>query len=282
MEAVSHKMEGEAATSPQSISYFEGFDPAFVGPAATHMEYAASLGLPEFLPGQMKGKAIIVGSSPSLPGQLEAIRAFQGKAKIFAINDAIGYLIDNGIVPDATLIFEISDRPGVVIKRLHKDIEYFVCSMCHPTTFDALKDYKVTVWHLDSDEAVHQERIKLFKYPFGIGGGTYTFTRLVTFLLACGFRDMEIFAVDSSFDDKTHFSGTPDYAEKKIEIKAVSTLGPEKIFLSRPSLARQADEFRRLCMAHHHMFSCIVHGEGMLNWIHREMYPQFYQQESEQ
>jgi hypothetical protein len=285
MESVATDMgTGEASASPEPISYRTTFDPLAVPIASRNMEHSATLGLPELLPANQRGKCVIVGSSPSLVSQLPAIKelAKDETTKIFAINDALPYLLDNGVIPYATVVFEIHGDPGVVVKRLHKDITYYVCSMCDASTFEILKNHKVIVFHIDSDQEEHNALTEKFKTQYLIGGGAYTFTRTLPIAFVIGFRDFEIFGIDASYEKNgpSHFFGTTE--EGEIVIRAEATDGRQMEFVTKPYLARQADEFRHICKKWHHMFSMKVHGNGMLNWIHSTMYPQFYKQESEQ
>lgn len=277
--------EGGGAGSLQPISYHEGWDADYIDLATENMRYSASLGLPEvFIEKAHPTKALIVGSSPSLPSQFETIKKLQAEgAKIFAINDAMTYLIDRGVIPDCCVVFEICDDSSVVLKAIHPEITYYVCSMCHPTTFDKLRSNKVVVWHLESDEGAHRKEQQAFKSPFVIGGGTYTFTRTIPVAIVLGYRDFEIFGVDLSHpkDSPSHYFGEVSYNGNPIEVMAEATTGESVVYTTRAHWARQADEFRRFCLNHHYMFKCKVHGEGMLNWMHKTMFPQFYQ-ESEQ
>ncbi len=263
------------------IAYDVAFDPAYIEMAADHMRHSATLGLPELEVGRsLQDKCLIVGSSPSLPFQLgDIIKLKSEGAKIFAINDSIRYLLDNLVVPDYTVIFEISDQPGSVIRSLHPDITYYVSSMCHPSTFEALKDNKVIVFHLDSDQEQHNALISLFKTPFAIGGGAFTFTRTLPLSIAIGFRDFEIFGVDCSFEKDSHFFGDVNVQKTDIFV-AKTTLGEQKAFKTKPYLVRQADEFKGICLNYHQMFKMKVHGEGMLARLHRRMWPQMYLDET--
>ncbi|MBX2989451.1 MAG: DUF115 domain-containing protein [Bdellovibrionaceae bacterium] len=273
------------AGSPQPIAYDEGWDPAFIDMATANMAHTATLGLPEVdIVRPHDTKALIVGSSPSLPSQFETIKKLKAEgAKIFAINDAMTFLVERGVIPDCCVIFEICDDVSVVLKQVHPDITYYVCSMCHPSTFRKLLFNKVVVWHLDSDQEAHQDLLGKFENPIAIGGGTYTFTRTLPVALVLGYRDFEIFGTDCSQPDEgsSHYFGEVNYNGSPMKIRAAATNGEEITFTTRPPWARQADEFRRMCKLHHHMFKCKVHGNGLLHWIHSTMYPQFYQ-ESEQ
>jgi len=119
--------------------------------AAEHMKYAATLGLPELaqktIPRQ--GKAIIVGGAPSVKDHLEEIKEYQKNPHnaVFAVNWTHTWLIKNEIIPRACVFFEIDPEPGSALVTCHPDVSYFICSHCHPKTFDSLVGYKRVLWH---------------------------------------------------------------------------------------------------------------------------------------
>ena len=56
--------------------------------------------------------------------------------------------------------------------------------------------------------------------------------------------------------------------ENTKEVRRFKTLG---------YLALQHEEFKEYCKVNHSMFSCRVHGDGLLAWSHRRMYPANYE-----
>lgn len=255
--------------------------------AANNMRYAATLGLPTLQqrPIPRLGRAIIVGGAPSIKNHLEEIREFSKDPNnwIFAVNWSHTWLIDNGIVPNACVFFEIDSEPDTVLKRAHKDVTYFICCHCSRKTFDDLKDFKRVLWHTypnsDIEKQVGEE---IFPGAPMCGGGIGSFTRTITVALFLGFRHLELFGCDSSFPDegKTHVDGyeTPMDAktdgfyvyardDKSGEVRRFKTLG---------YLALQHEEFKEYCQVNHFVFSCRVYGDSLLQWSHMRMYPGNY------
>lgn len=257
--------------------------------AAEHMKYAATLGLPELKQSKMPrmGKAIIVGGAPSIKNYIEEIRALSQDPDnmIFAINWTHTWLLENGIVPNACVFFEIDAEPDSTLKAAHPDVTYYICSHCHPKTFDELRDFKRVLWHTPPNSEV--ERVvgqELFPGSNLVGGGIGTFTRTITIALHLGFRGMELFGVDSSFPDdaaSTHVDGYETTAKPEVDgfyvYAKYSETGEIRRFKTMGPLALQVEEFKAYCEANHFMFALRVHGDGLLRFVHSNTYPEQYQ-----
>lgn len=255
------------------------------GDAAEHMRYAASLNLPTVDMGEPKeGTAIIVGAAPSVQSRIDQIRALAsvpGNA-VFALNWTHTWLLKNGIVPNGCVMFEIDAEPKEILEDAHPDVDYYICSHCHQTTFDSLEEQKRILWHsLPNSEAESVVHDEFFKDKTMLGGGVSTFTRTMSLALTLGYRKMELFGVDSSFpdDSSSHIIGYPTTVttddaffvwakdETTNEVRRFKTVG---------YLAYQVDEFKRYCQAYHGLFSLKVHGDGLLPWVHRQMWAHQY------
>ncbi len=254
--------------------------------AAEHMHYSATLGLPELgcKPTPRRGRAVIVGGAPSIKNHLKAIRKLSKDENncIFAINWTHTWLLQNGVVPDATVFFEIDAEPETVLKNAHKDVTYFICSHCHKKTFDDLKEFNRVLWHTPPNSEIEAETSKeLFPGANYIGGGISSFTRTITVALHMGYRDFDLFGCDSSFpDDKTHVDGYETIMDAKtdtIEIHAKAEGSNEtRKFKTLGYLALQVEEFKLYCEKNHGMFSLQVHGDSLLQFVHKTTYPDQY------
>jgi len=274
------------------VHYGQNFDPVSVKIATENMKHSMTLGLPELDISQVRGgQAIIVGASPSVKNYLEEIKKLaENKDNIvFAINDANDFLIDNGIIPHGNVLFEVAIDYKEFQRRHHPDITYYIHSFAHPTTFSHFADKKVILWHCFSDEAEHNVLLKHFKNKhFMVGGGSSTtLVKTIPICMFLGYREFELFGFDSSFPDEneTHFNGAPykDFWKSMdivCQIKKNDSGIQEKKFRTMAYLARQADEFRRMCEHFSWMTKIRVHGDGLLPWMHRNTYPQFYSGEA--
>ncbi len=270
------------------VHYEGGFDPDSIAMATEHLKHSATLGLPELKVGSVKeGKCVFVGSAPSVKEHIETIRmlSYDYRNCIVAVNDSNDFLMANGIKPDANVIFEVAQDPAELKRRHYPGTTYYVHSMAHPTTFEALEGMKVVLWHTYTAIPEHLELMQAFENKhLMIGGGVAsTLNKAIPLMIALGYRQFELFGVDSSYpeNENTHFNGSPNADFwRKLDIVA-EVNGETKIFKTLPYLAKQADEFRRFCQQHHWMLKIKVHGNGLLPWMHRKMYPTMYQ-ESEQ
>jgi hypothetical protein len=277
----------------QPISYGQNFDPLSVKTATENMKYAMNLGLPELeIEKARLGKAIIVGASPSVKRYVDQIRDLAADPRniLFAVNDANDLLMDNGIIPHGNVLFEVAIDYKEFQRRHHPDITYYIHSFAHPTTFEHFKDKKVILWHCFSDEAEHNELLKNFKNKhFMVGGGSSTtLVKTIPLCMFKGYREFELFGFDSSFPDEdgTHFNGAPyknfwKSMDLVCQIKTPDGEIKERKFRTMAYLARQADEFRRMCEHFAWMTKIHVHGDGLLPWMHRNTYPHLYAEQGE-
>lgn len=250
-----------------------------------HIRYAHSLKLPELAKEKVPkvGRAIIVGGAPSVKDYLAQIKEFSKDPEntIFALNWAHTWLINNDIVPNACVFFEIDAEPDTILKSAHKDVTYYICSHCHEKTFDMLEGYKRVLWH-SPPVTENETKIKneLFKDSPTCGGGGGTFTRTMTIALYLGYRHFDLFGCDSSYPDNssTHVNGyeTP-YSDKDGVPVCVTYNGETAHFKVLPYLGLQVEEFKEYCERNHRLFSCRVWGDSLLKWLHSRMYPSQYE-----
>jgi len=255
--------------------------------AADHIRYAVTLGLPVLKrrPTPRFGRAIIVGGAPSIKDHLNTIRrlAAEPDSAVFALNWSHTWLIENGIIPKGCVFFEIDTEPESVLKAAHPDVTYFICSHCHPKTFDDLKDFKRVLWHAPAnskpEEAVHAE---LLGDVDAVGGGVSTFTRSIAVAMFLGYRHFDVFGCDSSFpeDKGSHVEGyqtAMDPTKDVIKVYAQSQkTGEVRRYLTYGYLALQQEEFKTFCNYNHAFFSMKVYGDSLLQFTHQDMYPEQY------
>jgi uncharacterized Rossmann fold enzyme len=164
------------------------------GVLTANMAHAMTLGLP-VLSSRLKEhdtKVAIVGTGPSVSDYLDELRSWRGS--IWAINGALDWLQDRGIIAHGHVLADYGDRMHRYLTRPPKRTTYYVASVCHASVFEALKDRDVVMWHI----AQHGEGMP----PSGtytVGGGPTALTRAPTLAWCLGFRDMHVFGGDSSF-----------------------------------------------------------------------------------
>jgi hypothetical protein len=255
--------------------------------AADHMRYAAALGLPELKQRQLPrlGRAVIVGGAPSIKDHLETIveLAADPLNAVLAVNWSHTWLIENGVVPDGAVFFEIDAEPDSVLKAIHPDVTYYICSHCHQKSFDALAGFKRVLWH-SPPNSTGEEKVgeELFKGSLLVGGGISTFSRTMSIALHLGYRHLDLFGCDSSFPDdgKTHVDGYETVMDAKTDgmyVYAQDDMTKEvRRFKTLGYLALQNEEFKEYCRRNHQHFSCRVHGDSLLRFTHERMWPDQY------
>jgi hypothetical protein len=152
------------------------------------------------------GTVSVCGAGPSLAEHVGDL-----KGEIFAVNSAIGFLLDRGIVPKWAMIWdcaELCEKFAVP----HPDITYLIGSRCHPKVFERLEGCKVVVWHAAGDHNILQFlEEKGIREPL-VNGGTTGITRGIYVAYALGYRDFHLFGADSSYKEgKSHVNGSLVY-----------------------------------------------------------------------
>jgi hypothetical protein len=261
--------EQSGETRFASFKYSDDGDPDARNDALANISHTRTLGLPQLeLSEPHDRKAIVVARAPSVLGYKEKIlEEKRNGAFVVAVNNAHDWLVEIGCVPDAFVVFEVAVFEPLASLKKHKDVTYYIASHCHPGNFEWAEGHKRVVWHSVNDWEGGEEAIAAFPNAFMVGGGSTTMMRSLNILLVLGYRDIELFGVDSSFETFSHGIG-PSLSDPTIAVIASGKDG-FKSFRSLPYLARQADEFARWCDAFGHICSVKVHGEGLLPYLYQ-------------
>lgn len=205
-----------------------------------NIEYALSLGLPEFKPFPIKhdGTACIIGSGPSLNRQLTRIQKERGKGRpIVSINGAHDYLIEHGITPDYFLTVDPRGMPQN-FKHHNEDTTYLLASRVNPNDFNTLKGRRIILWHSLSEEGC----MAPLAGKLCIGGGTTSGLRAISFFYVLGFRKFHLYGFDSCLGTRgeKHIDDAP-LGER---VKRVSVIVDGEEFICNAAMAAQADNFQ--------------------------------------
>lgn len=253
------------------------------------LEYASKLNiphLPQLLP--CEGTAVIVGSGPSVVGfEKEIKKCSSGELDLlFSLNGAHEWLIGNVRPPNIHVIFE-SDIEDISISLggpPNKAVAYYLCSQCDSKLFEQLEGYRRVLWHVFQWHQEYQNIIaQMFRGEFMVTGGWSTFFMSLYIAVILGYRKFELFGVDCSYpeDGSDHIPGykTAD-VEKPYNIWGVdeATMLARR-FRSNGSLALQAYEFYKFCEINQSGLSLRVHGDSLLQYIHKSKYPEQYRKE---
>lgn len=254
-----------------------------------NLEYAATLPLPHLpLLEAHEGKCIMVGAGPSIADTFELICQFRTQPSwlMMSINGAHNWLIERNVIPNIHVIFEM-DLEDVTLALggdPHPDVTYYVCSICKPVIFDQLEGYKRVLWHAYFPPEEYQAEIaRVFPGEFVVCGGYATFFRSLVISWTLGYRDFELFGLDSSFEESSHVGGYK-VADKEPRVtvwgKNYQT-GDIKKFTTQGGLAFQATQFMEFCKENQPALRLRVHGDGLLRYLHESRYPEQYQRQKD-
>jgi hypothetical protein len=246
--------------------------------ALKHIRLSERRNLPQLMLGpEKRGKCIIVGAAPSMKGYFDQIkeRAENPLNALFAVNETHDWFIERGVIPKGAVVFEVSKELLHLFKRPHPKVTYFISSMCHPAQFRALEGYNQILWHPFSDVQEHIDAMTKAGAYFFVGGGSTTMLRTINIGLQLGYRDFELYGVDSSFEGESHLSGLSGDNGPVVD-GVVDFNGVQTRFKTFAYLLRQVDEFRDWCEHQHHKFRMKVYGDGLLPFVHKQMFPDNY------
>jgi hypothetical protein len=238
--------------------------------------------LPQLEPHE--GKCAIVGGGPSVVNFVDQICEIKdgGLNTVMTVNAAHDWLIKQSIIPRIHVVFELDldDVEQALGGKPHEDVVYYVSSLCHTTISRQLQGYKCVLWHPFMFWQEYQNRlVRFFPGEFMVASGYTTFFRSMTIAIILGYRDIELFGIDSSFEGSTHVDGY-DMADQerpmKIWAKNPQT-GELKEFTTQFNLAFQAWDFLRFCQENQSGLKLRVHGNGLLRHVHELCHPKQYE-----
>lgn len=209
-----------------------------------------------------KGVVSICGSGPSLAKTYKDLRG-----DVFAINASHGWLLEHGVVPKYTMLW---DADPVVSKFAirHPDTTYLVASRCHPSVFKALEGLNVVVWHANGDVHIQKFLEKYNKNEPMCGGGGAGVTRAMYVVRALGYLEEHIFGGDSSFSEEFTHVKKSVVPEKEMQVMVHDANGERRWFKTTPWLADQAEDFKVVAPALKNTGSkIVVHGDGLIPCI---------------
>ncbi len=98
--------------------------------------------------GDQDKACVIVGGGPSLSDSVQSIKDHRRRgAKIISVNNALRYLIKNGLTPDGHVMLDARKENLHMVEDAPMSVRYFLASQVHPCVFDALSGHDVVLWH---------------------------------------------------------------------------------------------------------------------------------------
>jgi len=205
-----------------------------------------------------KGKVIGVCPGPSLEKQLSKIR--NRKGEVWSVNRAYPQLLEKGIVSDAAIFADPHPIINDWIKDRDERTTFYVASQCDPSVFDALEGSNVVLYHLYCEGVEDLLKDITHKPVTVIHGGSSVSLKLMYLAYLLGYRTIDYYGFDGSFDDQ-QYSFTEDKNGERLEVYYNN-----KKFLTTRAYAQQATEFfKQLSL----IPDCIVrpHGNGLIPYI---------------
>ncbi len=207
----------------------------------------------------------IVGGGPSVKESIGFIRAHQLRGgHVWSLNGTHDYLIENNIIPNALVMLDSREHNTGFVQRPHKDVTYYIAARCHPKVFEALKGFKVVVWH----PRVNLECEEYYMGDRGIligGGSTIGLRAMYLAWMGLGYLSFHLYGFDSSYRDDEGHAYSQDVNVGEIVTEVVVN---GRAFHTARWMASQAEGFRDQCLQMAPRGVEInVHGEGLIPYI---------------
>lgn len=234
---------------------------------------AIARGLPWFSGfGPLDRAAIICAPGPSLKDHLAEIRWHRRNGgRIIALNNALGFLVANGVTPDAQVMLDARPENVAFVQDAPEATTYFLASQCHPDLFDALAHRTVVVWHnhIGPDiEALVEPFAETHPILLVPGGGTVGL-RAMYLAFFSGYTKIHLYGMDGSYSGDTHHV-TPQALNDGET--TVSVVHGAKTYRCALWMARQAEEFQDQYRSLRRRGAQIfVHGDGLIPDIARQL-----------
>ena len=185
----------------------------------------------------------IVGGSPSVEKAAGELlwRKSLGQ-EVWALNGAYKWLLDIGLQPDAHIL--IDARPFNKKFIIPGDCKYYLSSQCHPSLFDMLIGYDVTVMHCLTDGMEdYLKNLDTDKPTHLLGGGTTVGMKAFLMAYQSGFRKIHLYGMDSCYTGDSHhaYEQTENNGERKLRVMC-----GDKEFTCAPWMLTQLEDFKGL------------------------------------
>ncbi len=203
------------------------------------------------------GEISVCGFGPSLSSTYTQLRG-----DVWACNGAHNWLIERGIIPKFAMFWDPLEVVAKFVKP-HKDVIYMVASRCHPSVFEALEGYNYYVWHCAGDACLDGLLGEYQKVEPMLPGGSAAVTRAMVIVTTMGYRKINLFGGDSSYDGEfTHVK------ESLVKEDALEFWVGGRKFMSTAWLAGQVQDFKILAPTLREQGNVIeFYGDGMLPFV---------------
>lgn len=236
------------------------------------------LGLPQCRPHEVNPvyKALLVCGGPSLEETKDELREqlWLGN-RIVAVNGAYDWCVENNLKPSVAVMIDAREFNARFVERPVPGCKYLLSSQCHPRAFENCRDRETYIWHaLGTGSEKEHELLQeyYFKCFYPVTLGVTIGIRAISLMRMLGYRDMEIFGLDSCWlGDKHHAYAQPENDNDGafpvwLRVRDGLEFRDEKAmrFVCSVWHMKQAHDFQQLIRERGHMFRFNVHGPGLL------------------
>jgi hypothetical protein len=222
-------------------------------------------GLPQLRPYPKAGKTVsLAAGGPSLETHFPRLeKAWQKGQKVVAMNATHDWLLDRDVRPSVQVIVDARACNARFVTRPIETCKYFLASQCHPSLFEALRDFDVTVIHVSGhDVADILKDYYLGNYLMISSGCTVALTA-ITLMKHLGYPRQEIFGLDScAMDGRHHAYEQPENDGQRL-VPMIPQPGSET-YLCAGWMAKQAYDFQALVYHEGDHYELKVHGDGLI------------------
>lgn len=183
---------------------------------------------------------------------------------IVTVSGAHDFLRGRGITPDYHVEFDWRPHKAHHISD-PAETTFWLASCVSPELRQ--KCPNIVLWHaeqsLEEVEFIRQREAEAFLVPGGSSAGL----RAIELLVALGFRNFEIFGMDSSFDEKFGGWAGQHHGKRTADVVEVPYAGRK--FLTSAPFMLYIDQFRACRVAHK---DCVfnLHGDGLMQAANME------------
>lgn len=203
----------------------------------------------------------IVCFGPSLQKTWEEIKKFK---VIITCSGAHKFLIEKGIIPTYHIECDPRKHKTSLLGEPHKDVKYYIASCCHPSYFDKLKGFDVSLWHI-----FQTEEESFFTIPRGewcMTGGSSVGLRSLTMARFLGYKNLHIFGMDGSFEnDNSHADTHPN---SQISLREDCEYNGKKFYTTSAVMECARQTFHELDELED--VECIFYGEGLVQEMSKD------------
>jgi hypothetical protein len=197
----------------------------------------AARGLPELKQHEWTGIPLaIVAGGPSVIENLPFLKAIRDGVHILAVNGAYKFLRQHGIDPEHFILIDSRKENVTHVDSPHEGTNHCLASQAHPDVFGALRDHRITMFHLGTQTArdALEGDYSFLTAPIGMAS-----VHAVYVAAALGYRQQLLFGYD--FSSKTQGYAYEQPLNANDEYLDVSLDG--ETFRTTFALAKTAEQF---------------------------------------